>query len=207
VNLHPEVVLDATLARHKRAFALVHGGLELAIQRACVTWADDFHDLRQVKGGVLAGDIRQWLLRFLEGPEFTESSMRAAAGPNCSVVLSDAEGEVAAVRKHPRSYVTGELTAVTEIPATTLFGIDYSQLPWEPYLLWDIDLGRQSLRRAWLAAVAGIDDPSGAAVIYYKIELPPAIIAVRQPPPPDPGDADGWGDEFVEEGEGSGDPA
>lgn len=201
-------MLTASLGKHPQALGLVHGCLDLAIQRACAPWADGYADLRHVKGGVLAGDIRQWLLHYLDCQDFQASSLMAAAGSNCSVALSDVDGQVAVVRKHPRSYVTGELTAVTEIAATTLFGIDYSQLPWEPFVLWDADLKRQVLSKAWLAAVSGIDDPAGA-VIYCKCELPAAIFpAVRQEPTGGSND-DFWQDDDFgdEEGEGTGDPA
>jgi hypothetical protein len=205
MDLHPRETLEATLGRHAEAFGLLHGCLDLAIQAACSKWVDMYADIREVHGNVLAGTVRQCLFRHLRCPEFEESTLDANSGPNCSIVLSDSNGEVSTVRKHPRSYLTGQLLPVSYFPVETLFGTDYSACPWQPYVLWDADLGTQVLRHAWLAAVAHIDGP-GSPVIYCRLDLPSAIMPEIIPPTVDAPDEDNWGDAFGEENT-SGGPA
>ncbi len=205
--LHPDAALRFLLVRHAEALGIVHGGLDAAIQETCAMWTPRYPDLFGVHANVFAGNVRQCLLSFLECEKFRESSLNAAPGSNCSVILSDAECAQTMVRKHPRSYVTGELVSVTECPADTLWGVDYSAAPWQPYVLWEADLKTQVLRHAWLAAVSGIDDPQGA-VIYGRFDLPSAIMPVVEPPPSGDSDNDDWNEEFGEgEGEGPSDPA
>ena len=158
-------------------------------------WAPSRPDLSTVHGSVFAGDVRQRLLGFLECDDFRASSLSAAPGCNCSVVLSDADCTPIVVRKHPRSFKTGQLLPVTEFPAGTLWGVDHSAGPWQPYVLWEADLKTQVLRHAWLAAVFGIDDPQGA-VIYSRYDLPPAVSPAHKPSAPDESQNDGWDEEF-----------
>ena len=154
----------------------------------------------------MAATVRQCLIAHLRCKEFQESTLEANGGPNCSVVLSDVLGDKAVVRKHPRILRTAYLVPVTEIPAHTLFGMDYSLCSWRPYVLWEADLKTQVLRHAWLAAVANIDEPS-LTEIYCELDLPPAIMpAVATPPSDDEIEDEGWNDEFGEEGGGA-DPA
>jgi hypothetical protein len=207
MDLHPHDVLAALLDRHAAAFAIVHGCADLAIQASCAKWVDTYPDVRQVHGGVMAATVRQCLLSHLRCQEFQHSTLEAHAGLNCSVVLSDVLGDKTVVRKHPRSYRTGHLVPVTDIPANTLFGLDYSMCPWRPYVLWDADISMQVLRGAWLAAVANINDPSRTE-IYCEIDLPPAIMPVAATPPSgDDFDQEDWDEEFGEGEEGTSDPA
>jgi hypothetical protein len=200
-------VLTALLARHTAAFAVVHGCLDLAIQTSCAKWVDTYPNLQEVQGGVMAATVRQCLIAHLRCEEFQESTLGANRGPNCSVVLSDVLGEKTVVRKHPRILQTGYLVQVTEIPAYTLFGLDYSLCPWSPYVLWEADLRTQVLRHGWLAAVANIDEPSRTE-IYCELDLPPAIMpAVPTPPSPAEIEEEGWGEEFGEEERGDDEPA
>jgi hypothetical protein len=206
-DLHPRDILAALLGRHTSALAVVHGCIDLAIQTSCAKWVDTYPDLRQVHGGVMAATVRQCLMAHLRCEEFKQSTLVANAGPNCSVVLSDVLGDKAVVRKHPRIYPSSCLVPVTEIPAYTLFGLDYSTCPWRPYVLWEPDLKTQVLRHAWLAAVANIDDPSHTE-IYCELDLPPAIIpAVPMPPSGVDIEDEDWNEEFGQEEEGGADPA
>lgn len=203
MDLHPRDVVEALLARHTYAFAVVHGCIDLAIQASCAKWVDTYPDLRQVHGGVMAATVRQCLMAHLRCEEFQESTLEANGGSNCSVVLSDVLGDKTVVRKHPRIFRTGYLVPVTEIPAYTLFGLDYSVCEWRPYVLWEADLKTQVLRHAWLAAVANIDEPSHTE-IYCELDLPPAIMpAVSTPPSEVDLEEEGWNEEFGEEGGGT----
>jgi hypothetical protein len=207
MDLHPRDVLAVLLDRHEDAFAVAHGCVDLAIQTACAKWVDTYPDLRQVHGGVMAATVRQCLIAHLRCEEFRESTLTASAGPNCSVVLSDVFGDKTVVRKHPRIFRTGCLVPVTEIPAYTLFGLDYSMCPWRPYVLWEADLRTQVLQQVWLAAVANIDEPSRTE-IYCELHLPPAIMpAVPTSPSGDDIEDEGWNEEFGPEERGGADPA
>ena len=155
----------------------------------------------------MAATVRQCLMAHLRCQEFQASTLEANGGPNCSVVLSDVLGDKTVVRKHPRIFRTGHLVPVTEIPAYTLFGLDYSMCPWRPYVLWEADLKTQVLRHAWLAAVTNIDEPSRTE-IYCELDLPPAIMpAVPTPLSADEIEEEGWNEEFGEEERGSDNPA
>jgi hypothetical protein len=206
MNLHPRDVLRALLAQHPTAFGLVHAGLDYAIQETCSMWVDK-RPLHMVHPNVFAGDVRQALLCFLDCHDFTATHLRAEPGPNCSVVLSDKNGEQVTVRKHPRNYLTGQFLDSVEYPAMTLWGVDYSTWPWQPYITWIPDLKMQTLGKASLAAVHGMDDPKGAE-IYGQFDLPPAIIPAGAAPASDEiSEEEDWSDEFGEEGSGPADPA
>jgi hypothetical protein len=206
MNLHPRDVLSALLAQHPTPFGLVHAGLDYAIQETCSMWVDK-RPLRMVHPNVFAGDVRQALLCFLDCPEFGATGMRAEPGPNCSVVLSDEHGGQVTVRKHPRDYLTGKFIDSVEYPAMTLWGVDYSTWPWQPYILWTPDLKMQALEKASLAAVHGMDDPKKTE-LYDQLSLPPAIIPAGAAPSPDEtSEEEDWSDEFGEEDSGSGDSA
>ena len=199
--LHPRDELVAILARHPVGLGLVHGGLDVSIQEVAARWVSSHPDLTELHGGVWAGDVRALLLKFLECQEFENSSLNAAIGPNCQVLLYDNEGvQQAIVRKHPRNYETGELLPVSEFPDNTLWGPDYSSAGWEPYIFWEANLKTQVLGNAWIAAAANMDSPS-KTVIYAKRELPLAIFpAVTSALPDDKND--GWDHEFPQSGEG-----
>lgn len=199
MNLHPRAVLGALLAQHPTPLALVHAGLDYAIQETCSTWVGK-RPLHKVHPNVFAGDVRQTLLCFLDCPEFQKSGMCAEPGPNCSVVLSNEDGEQVTVRKHPRDYTTGQYLNSVEYPEMTLWGVDYSTWSWQPYILWVPDLNMQALDEASLAAVHEIDDPK-ETVVYDKFSLPPAIIPVAAAPISGgvPEEEEDWSDEFGEE--------
>jgi hypothetical protein len=206
VELHPQVVLRRLLAENEEALSLVHAGLDWAVQETCSMWVDKRPSLYAVHANIFAGDVRQCLLTFLDRPEFRNTSLRAEAGSNCSVVLSDKYGGQMIVRKHPRNYLTGHLVIPTDFPEQTLWGVDYSTWPWRPYVLWHADLTMQALGHAWLGAVHGMDDPKGAEV-YDRFDLPPAIIPAGTAPPSGDEFSEGenWDDEF--EAERPSDPA
>lgn len=209
MDLHPRAALEYALDTHTDALGIVHGCLDLAIQASCAKWVESYPDLRQVDGNVMAGTVRQCLISQLGCEEFQQSSLRAKKGRNCSVVLSDVMANKTIVRKHPRNYKTGHLIRVTDLPALTLFGVDYSVCSWRPYILWDADLRMQVLGHAWLAAVANIDDPD-LTEIYERFDLPPAIMPTAVPPPQgadEDDEEDGWDDEFGGEEGVSDDPA
>jgi hypothetical protein len=196
----PEAVLAKMIEQHREALGRIRACLDWAIQVECASWIKKHkgRQITEVNPNVLAGDIRQsaWF-RYQDAYPSIDSRVRR--GANCSIALVG-NGDDAPIRKYPRNRWGFRLPA-TPYPSDTLFGEDYS-IPWDPFILWEIDLEGQALRDAQLAAVGGMDRKPK---IYSAQPLPPAVLphVVSAGGPSSDNVDDGWS--HMWENKGSGD--
>ncbi|MEV0760399.1 hypothetical protein [Nocardia sp. NPDC050435] len=206
MNLQSQLLVDELVSQHDAALARLHADLRDAVSESASRWADRFPNPADMGGQTRCTTVRQTLLH-MDGtrPAMARSTMTMSEGLGMSVVLKDQAGHLIRVRKYP-SYVLGKRTREVQPPPTGLreaaaqarqmaldegleepvFVRDSRMLPFDLFVLWQLDEAEMQLGSAELVAVVAIDD-SKKVRLLASAPLP-APVPFTAPADPNAGD-------------------
>ncbi|MEU8356344.1 hypothetical protein AB0C27_10065 [Nonomuraea sp. NPDC048882] len=175
--------------------SMVRGLIDHGIQVCAANWEDQIPHLRDLNGGVRAGDIRSSVAagwQRIPQPA-TRLSLEVRSYVGLHFYTQDATR--LRVKTRPRNPKNGHPLEITELDFDEdLFGTKTFAGPFEFAILYTIDFGTASLDTATLAAVDFGRDDNGPVIIYAEEEIPaiPAsgsgsTGAPTPPSPPSPG--------------------
>ncbi|WP_433661132.1 hypothetical protein ACQPW1_02320 [Nocardia sp. CA-128927] len=227
MNLQPQLLVDELVRQHDAVFARLHADLHEAVLESATRWADRFSDPAEMSGLTRCVTVRQTLLH-MDTSRSAEAglTMEMSLGQGMSVVLKDRAGHLVRVRKYP-SYLLGKRTRAIRTPppgqreaaeavqlaldegmAEPVFVLDPTRLPFELFVLWQLDGEQIGLAEAELAAVVAIDDSKTVRILATApLPAPAKFVAPSDPNADDQSLFDDFG-EFDGDAEETGnDPA
>ncbi|MDR7168946.1 hypothetical protein J2W56_002687 [Nocardia kruczakiae] len=185
MNLQPQLLVEQLVRQHDAALARLHADLRDAVSESASRWADRFPNPADMGGQTRCTTVRQTLLHMdASRPATPRPTITMSEGLGMSVVLKDPAGHVVRVRKYP-SYVLGKRTRAIQTPLSGLreaaawarqmaldegldepvFVRDPTTLPYDLFVLWQLDQGEMQLGSAELVAVVAIDDSKNVRLL------------------------------------------
>ncbi|MFT4167224.1 MAG: hypothetical protein QM650_18470 [Microlunatus sp.] len=181
MSFTPQRAVEVALSRLWTPLGYLHGYLDMGMAESFKAYRDVCRP-EEIRGGPFAGTLRQTVWGLAANPVMGATSARLVERPNMGMRLVDGE-LVIRVWKRPFGRRVPNLLPVTEPPAETLFGVDWSTCPFDLAVLWAPDIKNQCLHSAVLAAVERVKNGRPRA-IYAEEALPTATAGSVNPAPP-----------------------